>query len=48
MIVTGLTGSMAMGKSTASDMLKRMDGVAVLCSDDIVHALYNNKDVIIL
>lgn len=45
MIVIGLTGSMAMGKSTASEMLRAMKGIAVHCSDDAVRALYGNPDV---
>ena len=46
MIIIGLTGSMAMGKSTATTMLQEMDGVAVLCSDDVVRGLYKRRDVI--
>lgn len=46
MIIVGLTGSMAMGKSTAAAMLANMDGVAVHDSDQAVRALYNDGDVI--
>lgn len=46
MMIVGLTGSMAMGKSTASNMLASMGHVAVHCSDKIVAELYQDKDVI--
>ena len=46
MIVIGLTGSIAMGKSTASAMLAQMDGVAVHCSDEAVARLYGDPAVI--
>jgi dephospho-CoA kinase len=38
MIILGLTGSIAMGKSTAASMLRRM-GIPVCDSDAVVHAL---------
>ncbi len=46
MIVVGLTGSIAMGKSTAAKMLAEMDGVAVFCSDEAVKRLYKDPEVI--
>lgn len=46
MIIIGLTGSIAMGKSTAAAMLAEMDGVAVFCSDEAVRRLYNDPAVI--
>lgn len=41
MIILGLTGSIAMGKSTAAAMLQHM-GVHVHDSDAAVHAIYKN------
>lgn len=46
MIVLGLTGSMAMGKSTALKMLAAMEGVAVHDSDLAVKNLYENAEII--
>lgn len=46
MIIVGLTGSIAMGKSTAAEMLRGMDGVAVHCSDETVRKLYDDPEVI--
>ena len=38
MIILGITGSIGMGKSTATEMLREI-GLPVLCSDKIVHKL---------
>ncbi len=44
MMIVGLTGSMAMGKSTAASYLKNL-GVPVFDSDAAVHALYEGEAV---
>jgi dephospho-CoA kinase len=44
MMIVGLTGSMAMGKSTAASYLKSL-GVPVFDSDAAVHALYEGEAV---
>ena len=44
MIIVGLTGSMASGKSTVAQMFHRL-GCFVSASDDTVAALYQQKDV---
>jgi dephospho-CoA kinase len=44
MMIVGLTGSMAMGKSTAANYLKSR-GVPVFDSDAAVHALYEGEAV---
>lgn len=42
MIIVGLTGSIGMGKSTASALLRRMN-IPVHCSDEAVHDLLGAK-----
>lgn len=42
MIILGLTGSMAMGKSTVAKLFKK-HGVPVISADDIVHELYAGR-----
>lgn len=42
MRILGLTGSIGMGKSTASRMLRRMR-IPVHCSDEVVHALLGSN-----
>ncbi len=44
MVIVGLTGSMAMGKSTAANYLKSL-GIPVFDSDAAVHALYEGDAV---
>jgi len=44
MMIVGLTGSMAMGKSTAAEYLKRFD-IPVFDSDGTVHAIYEGEAV---
>ncbi len=44
MMIVGLTGSMAMGKSTAANYLKSL-GIPVFDSDAAVHALYEGEAV---
>ncbi len=44
MMIVGLTGSMAMGKSTAASYLKSL-GIPVFDSDAAVHALYEGEAV---
>lgn len=44
MMIVGLTGSMAMGKSTAANHLKNL-GIPVFDSDAAVHALYEGEAV---
>jgi len=44
MLIIGLTGSIAMGKSTAGDYLAAQ-GVPLFNADDMVHELYRNEAV---
>lgn len=44
MMIVGLTGSMAMGKSTAANYLRKL-GIPVFDSDAAVHALYESEAV---
>lgn len=44
MIIVGLTGSIAMGKSTVADLFSQQ-GVPIISADDIVHQLYQSSAV---
>ncbi len=44
MLIIGLTGSIAMGKSTAGDYLVQR-GIPLFDADDVVHELYRNEAV---
>lgn len=44
MLIIGLTGSIAMGKSTVADLIAQHD-VPIISADDIVHELYRGKAI---
>ena len=44
MLIIGLTGSIAMGKSTIAAMLEK-NGIPIISADKIVHDLYSGEAV---
>jgi len=47
MIILGVTGSIASGKSYACSVLSSFSGVRIISSDDMVHFLYQNDEELV-